>query len=129
MNVIIFNFQKLLCINRKRKLTPQIDNLDIDIHLIDKLDIPNQVKIQLIGDDLAKSFNVIYINKYCNGVLVNMYLSGSNIYVKQSFKNMYSLPIFSNKILVGQIGLCDIADNDIPEGLDKITDFLGKLLI
>jgi len=100
----------------------------VGIDRIDKLDVTNRIKIMMLADELSDITKVIYINQYVNGELVNLYLTGTDIYIPQSFKDMYSLPIFYDRVLVGQIGICEISDGKIPEELTKLTEYLGKLI-
>ena len=108
---------------RKKKIT-----YDIDLDSIKQMDVSALNKIKLLANQLAEISNVIYINAYRNGELINIYLRGSDIYKTQTLKNLMTLPIFYKNQLIGQCGIGDLSNEEIPDELTKICKYLGELI-
>lgn len=128
LNVTFLNISRLVCFSSCYRRSV-LKSLEVDDIL--QMEITNLQKIKLIADktiNLVEDANVLFINKIEGLEMKNIYSKNLDLMNTQKYKNILCIPILSNNVIQGNIGIGNAINMKQPEEFDRILKILGNLI-
>ena len=128
LNLTFLNISKFVCFSScyRRSVLKSLEVDDI-LHM----EITTLQKIKLIADktiNLVEDANVLFINKIEGLEMKNIYSKNLDLMNTQKYKNILCIPILSNNVIQGNIGIGNAINMKQPEEFDRILKILGNLI-